>query len=153
MFTAGSQVLGYVGRSRFNGCRSWSPLASANHVFIPSSGTSQINRPHLGSRLPVGSVGTLWPLWASVFLNVPFPLYSLWRRNWSGDLPGLQSRRFGPSRVEWWVRLPHASAKFAKISQSHGKRNLKSFGEVSRCVLEEPVPEPVEQVEACPKSA
>ena len=29
----------------------------------------------------------------------------------SGDLPGLQSRRFDPSRVEWWIRLPHASAK------------------------------------------
>jgi hypothetical protein len=28
----------------------------------------------------------------------------------SGDLPGLQSRRFVPSRVEWWIRLPHASA-------------------------------------------
>jgi hypothetical protein len=28
----------------------------------------------------------------------------------SGDLPGLQSRRFFPSRVEWWIRLPHASA-------------------------------------------
>src|SRR5207249_3692975 len=39
------------------------------------------------------------------------PLYSFRRRNWSGDLPGLQSRRFGPSRVEWWVRLPHASAR------------------------------------------
>jgi hypothetical protein len=33
------------------------------------------------------------------------------RRKGSGDLPGLQSRRFGSSRVEWWVRLPHASAK------------------------------------------
>ena len=32
-------------------------------------------------------------------------------RKGSGDLPGLQSRRFGPSRVEWWIRLPHASAK------------------------------------------
>src|SRR5437588_8466752 len=32
------------------------------------------------------------------------------RRKGSGDLPGLQSWRFGPSRVEWWVRLPHASA-------------------------------------------
>ena len=31
-------------------------------------------------------------------------------RKGSGDLPGLQSRRFGPSRVEWWIRLPHASA-------------------------------------------
>jgi hypothetical protein len=29
----------------------------------------------------------------------------------SGDLPGLQSRRFGPYRAEWWIRLPHASAK------------------------------------------
>ena len=38
-------------------------------------------------------------------------LYTLiWKRKGSGDLPGLQSRRFGPSRVEWWVRLPHASA-------------------------------------------
>jgi len=33
------------------------------------------------------------------------------RRKGSGDLPGLQSRRFGPSRVEWWIRLPHASAR------------------------------------------
>jgi len=33
------------------------------------------------------------------------------RRKGSGDLPGLQSRRFGPSRAEWWIRLPHASAK------------------------------------------
>src|ERR1700684_2629709 len=32
------------------------------------------------------------------------------RRKGSGDPPVLQSRRFGPSRVEWWVRLPHASA-------------------------------------------
>src|SRR3984957_5009293 len=32
------------------------------------------------------------------------------RRKWSGDCRGLQSRRFGPSRIEWWVRLPHASA-------------------------------------------
>jgi len=32
------------------------------------------------------------------------------RRKGSGDLPGLQSRRFDPSRVEWWIRLPHASA-------------------------------------------
>src|SRR5205085_2188094 len=38
------------------------------------------------------------------------PLYCSRRRKGSGDLPGLQSRRFGPSRVEWWVRLPHASA-------------------------------------------
>src|SRR5215472_18203990 len=38
------------------------------------------------------------------------PLDSLWGRKGSGDLPGLQSRRFGPSRVEWWIRLPHASA-------------------------------------------
>src|SRR5215468_3991201 len=39
------------------------------------------------------------------------PLDSLWGRKGSGDLPGLQSRRFGPSRVEWWIRLPHAPAK------------------------------------------
>src|SRR5882757_10062159 len=32
------------------------------------------------------------------------------RRKGSGDLHGLQSRRFGLSRTEWWVRLPHASA-------------------------------------------
>src|SRR6266481_4116233 len=39
-----------------------------------------------------------------------------WRgRKGSGDLPGLQSRRFGPSRVEWWIRLPHASAKVLLI--------------------------------------
>src|SRR5579883_2522912 len=38
------------------------------------------------------------------------PLYFSRRRKGSGDLPGLQSRRFGPSRVEWWIRLPHASA-------------------------------------------
>src|ERR1700682_1577851 len=37
------------------------------------------------------------------------------RRKGSGDLPGLQSRRFGPSRVEWWIRLPHASAKVLLI--------------------------------------
>ncbi len=37
------------------------------------------------------------------------------RRKGSGDLPGLQSRRFGPLRVEWWVRLPHASAKCLMI--------------------------------------
>jgi hypothetical protein len=36
---------------------------------------------------------------------------SLRRRNWSGDLPGLQSRRPVSSRGGWWVRLPHASAK------------------------------------------
>src|SRR2546430_1451907 len=46
----------------------------------------------------------------STFLNDV--VESLRRRIWSGDLPGLQSRRFGPSRVEWWVRLPHASANF-----------------------------------------
>ena len=38
------------------------------------------------------------------------------RRMGSGDLPGLQSRRFGSSRVEWWIRLPHASAKSFVIS-------------------------------------
>src|SRR5712664_2714023 len=38
-------------------------------------------------------------------------LYFSRGRKGSGDLPGLQSRRFGPSRVEWWIRLPHASAK------------------------------------------
>src|SRR5712692_10201102 len=37
-------------------------------------------------------------------------LYFSRGRKGSGDLPGLQSRRFGPLRVEWWVRLPHASA-------------------------------------------
>jgi hypothetical protein len=37
------------------------------------------------------------------------------RRKGSGDLPGLQSRRFGSSRVEWWIRLPHASAKVSLI--------------------------------------
>ena len=37
-------------------------------------------------------------------------------RKGSGDLPGLQSRRFGPSRVEWWIRLPHASATLLKIN-------------------------------------
>jgi hypothetical protein len=36
------------------------------------------------------------------------------RRKGSGDLRGLQSRRFGPSRVEWWVRLPHASANVSR---------------------------------------
>src|SRR5438477_10970367 len=36
--------------------------------------------------------------------------HKLRRRKGSGDLPGLQSRRFGSSRAEWWVRLPHASA-------------------------------------------
>src|SRR6267142_455130 len=39
-------------------------------------------------------------------------LYFSRGRKGSGDLPGLQSRRFGPSRVEWWIRLPHASANF-----------------------------------------
>src|SRR5712664_1004802 len=39
-------------------------------------------------------------------------LYFSRGRKGSGDLPGLQSRRFGPSRVEWWIRLPHASATF-----------------------------------------
>jgi hypothetical protein len=33
----------------------------------------------------------------------------------SGDLPGLQSRRFVPSRVEWWIRLPHASANLLML--------------------------------------
>src|SRR6266852_8000143 len=37
-------------------------------------------------------------------------LYFSRGRKGSGDPPGLQSRRFGSSRVEWWVRLPHASA-------------------------------------------
>src|SRR5882672_974988 len=37
-------------------------------------------------------------------------LYFSRGRKGSGDLRGLQSRRFGPSRVEWWIRLPHASA-------------------------------------------
>ncbi len=39
------------------------------------------------------------------------------RRKGSGDPPGLQSRRSGPSRVGWWVRLPHASAKFLSFIQ------------------------------------
>ena len=34
----------------------------------------------------------------------------------SGDLPGLQSRRFGSSRVEWWIRLPHASANLFVVN-------------------------------------
>src|SRR6266436_2109115 len=42
-------------------------------------------------------------------------LYFSRGRKGSGDLPGLQSRRFGPSRVEWWIRLPHASAKVLLI--------------------------------------
>src|SRR6266852_9288768 len=42
-------------------------------------------------------------------------LYFSRGRKGSGDLPGLQSRRFGPSRVEWWVRLPHASANCLMI--------------------------------------
>jgi hypothetical protein len=43
-------------------------------------------------------------------------LYSQRRRKGSGDFPGLQSRRFVPSRIEWWVRLPHASATVSGIS-------------------------------------
>src|SRR6266436_4465465 len=42
-------------------------------------------------------------------------LYFSRGRKGSGDLPGLQSRRFGPSRVEWWIRLPHASANSSLI--------------------------------------
>src|SRR6266478_8480037 len=42
-------------------------------------------------------------------------LYFSRGRKGSGDLPGLQSRRFGSSRAEWWVRLPHASAKSPMI--------------------------------------
>ena len=42
-------------------------------------------------------------------------LYFSRGRKGSGDLRGLQSRRFGPSRVEWWIRLPHASAKVLLI--------------------------------------
>src|SRR5882724_1692291 len=44
-----------------------------------------------------------------------FQLYFSRGRKGSGDLPGLQSRRFGPSRVEWWIRLPHASANSSLI--------------------------------------
>src|SRR5712692_11160165 len=57
-------------------------------------------------------------------------LYFSRRRKRSGDLPGLQSRRFGPSRVEWWVRLPHASAKCLMIRlplwESEPKNNLET---------------------------
>ena len=49
------------------------------------------------------------------------------RRMGSGDLPGLQSRRSGPSRAEWWIRLPHASA----ISEHKIKTKRKS-GQESR---------------------
>src|SRR6266446_4043821 len=45
-------------------------------------------------------------------------LYFSRGRKGSGDLRGLQSRRFGPSRVEWWIRLPHASAKVLLIQLS-----------------------------------
>src|SRR5438874_13526225 len=42
--------------------------------------------------------------------------HKLRRRKGSGDLPGLQSRRFGSSRAEWWVRLPHASANLIVVN-------------------------------------
>ncbi len=38
------------------------------------------------------------------------------RRKGSGDSPGLQSRRFDRLPAEWWVRLPHASAKGSSAS-------------------------------------
>src|SRR5206468_12356002 len=38
------------------------------------------------------------------------------RRKGSGDLPGLQSRRFDSSRVESWIRLTHASAIYSRLS-------------------------------------
>src|SRR6266404_1273343 len=47
--------------------------------------------------------------------SLEIQLYFSRGRKGSGDLPGLQSRRFGPSRVEWWIRLPHASAKVLLI--------------------------------------
>jgi hypothetical protein len=47
-------------------------------------------------------------------------------RKGSGDLPGLQSRRFGPSRVEWWIRLPHASAIF--IQRDNFQAMLEEMG-------------------------
>ena len=53
------------------------------------------------------------------------------RRKGSGDLPGLQSRRFGPSRVEWWVRLPHASAKVSLIQGVCGRLG-RLRGELAR---------------------
>src|ERR1700685_2729532 len=46
----------------------------------------------------------------SAFTWFKLSVESLRRRNWSGDLPGLQSRRPVSSRGGWWVRLPHASA-------------------------------------------
>src|SRR6266436_9141424 len=79
-------------------------------------------------------------------------LYFSRGRKGSGDSPGLQSRRFGPSRVEWWVRLPHASARtsFSQLPNAcTSKHNglvtsprdpriiLGSLGEVTRplCLL------------------
>jgi hypothetical protein len=46
-------------------------------------------------------------------------------RKGSGDLPGLQSRRFDPSRAEWWIRLPHASANLLMIGVN--RRVLAKF--------------------------
>jgi hypothetical protein len=51
-----------------------------------------------------------WAFPESPLTSYHFQLYCSRGRKGSGDLPGLQSRRFGPSRVEWWIRLPHASA-------------------------------------------
>src|SRR6266705_1545734 len=70
----------------------------------------------------------------STFLNNL--VESFRRRIWSGDLPGLQSRRFGPSRVEWWVRLPHASANSAATTSTNAAKR-----EVDRAAsLFSPVP-------------
>src|SRR5580704_15424206 len=52
-------------------------------------------------------------------------------RKGSGDLPGLQSRRFDPSRAEWWIRLPHASASLV-ISKGQRRRADPPFAKFAK---------------------
>jgi hypothetical protein len=52
-------------------------------------------------------------------------------RKGSGDLPGLQSRRSGPSRAEWWIRLPHASARSERKKRQRGRAD-PSFAKTAR---------------------
>ena len=52
-------------------------------------------------------------------------------RKGSGDLPGLQSRRSGPSRAEWWIRLPHASARSERKKRQRGRAD-PSFAKTAK---------------------
>jgi hypothetical protein len=50
--------------------------------------------------------------------------------------PGLQSRRFDPSRVEWWIRLPHAFAKLRNKDEekTHPLQKAQRVGHPRRLI-------------------